>query len=77
MVRIAVYLLIIVVTIGGTIPGDVNFDGDLNAIDLTIVSRTLTGRYTATDYQKRVADMNHDGVLDQSDLSLMMAEVSE
>lgn len=65
----------IAISFGGTIPGDVNFDSDINVLDLTIASRIITGRYVATDYQKRVVDMNHDKVVSNDDLELITREV--
>ena len=69
MVKIAIYLLIIMVTLGGSILGDVNFDYRVNVLDMTIVSRIIQNRYTPTQAQRKAADMNCDGIVSSADLT--------
>lgn len=75
MVKILIMVLAIAITLGGTIPGDVNFDNKVNVIDLTIVSHYMQGRYRMTDYQKQMADVNFDGVIDTRDLDKIIDHI--
>lgn len=49
-------------------PGDVDMDGYITAHDAAVVSRALYVDETAlNDEQKQLADVNGDGVVDQTD----------
>jgi len=50
------------------IQGDVNYDGDLNILDIVKVVNYILGTYDFTDMQFSLADMNQDGVIDILDL---------
>jgi hypothetical protein len=50
------------------IPGDVNGDGIVNVLDLTIVSLSFGSFIGEPDYNPQ-ADLNHDGIVDMKDLS--------
>lgn len=50
------------------IPGDLNGDGKVNALDVLIMKKSLIGNYTLSDEQKKKADMNGDGKINPIDL---------
>ena len=54
------------------IQGDVNYDGDLNILDIIKVVNYILGTYDFTEMQYSLADMNQDGVIDILDLVLMV-----
>ncbi len=51
------------------IPGDINFDGELNLLDIVIMQRWLVGSGSAINLY--AADMNFDDRVNVSDLALM------
>jgi hypothetical protein len=51
-----------------TIPGDVNGDGIVNVLDLTIVALSFGSFIGEPDYNPQ-ADINQDGIVDMKDLS--------
>jgi hypothetical protein len=51
--------------------GDVNYDGDLNILDIVKVVNYILGTYDFTEMQYSLADMNQDGVIDILDLILL------
>jgi hypothetical protein len=53
------------------IQGDVNYDGDLNILDIVKVVNYILGTYDFTEMQYSLADMNQDAVIDILDLVLM------
>jgi hypothetical protein len=53
------------------IQGDVNYDGDLNILDIVKVVNYILGTYDFTEMQYYLADMNQDGVIDILDLILL------
>jgi hypothetical protein len=53
------------------IQGDVNYDGDLNILDIVKVVNYILGTYDFTEMQYSLADMNQDGVIDILDLILL------
>jgi hypothetical protein len=53
------------------IQGDVNFDGDINILDIVKVVNYILGTYDFTEMQYSLADMNQDGVIDILDLILL------
>jgi hypothetical protein len=48
--------------------GDVNTDGRVNAVDLTMMKRHLLGIYDLTSSQIRIGDLNRNGRIDQQDI---------
>lgn len=62
-------LFAIVIVGGGSIRGDVNYDGRVNVLDMTMISRYLQGRLLFTSYQRRMADYNCDGLVNTNDLT--------
>jgi hypothetical protein len=53
------------------IQGDVNYDGDLNILDIVKVVNYILGTYDFTEMQYSLADMNQDGVIDILDLIIL------
>ena len=53
------------------IQGDVNYDGDLNILDIVKVVNFILGTYDFTDMQYSLADMNIDELIDTLDLILL------
>lgn len=51
--------------------GDVNGDGDINAIDYLLVKRAVLGTYTLTDAARIAADIQQDGTIDAVDYMLL------
>ena len=51
------------------LPGDVNYDGRVNVLDLILVRNSL-GRDPASSIEARKADLNNDGRVDIMDLLL-------
>jgi len=53
------------------IQGDVNYDGDLNILDIVKVVNYILGTYDFTEMQYSLADMNIDELIDTLDLILL------
>jgi len=53
------------------IQGDVNYDGELNILDIVKVVNFILGTYDFTDMQYSLADMNIDELIDTLDLILL------
>lgn len=53
------------------IKGDINGDGRINESDRQILSDYLQGRKTLTDYEKSLADINGDSIVDNRDLDIL------
>lgn len=51
--------------------GDINGDGRINESDRQILSDYLQGRKTFTDYEKSLADINGDSIVDNRDLDIL------
>ena len=51
--------------------GDVNYDGNLNILDIVRIVNYILGIAEFTDMQIALADMNQDGVIDILDLILL------
>jgi hypothetical protein len=49
----------------------VNYDGELNILDIVKVVNYILGTYDFSDMQYSLADMNQDGVIDILDLILL------
>ena len=58
-------------------PGDVNRDGRVNSIDLTMMERHLIGTYDLTPAQIKIGDMNHNGRIDQRDINTLVDIILE
>lgn len=50
---------------------DINGDGRINESDRQILSDYLQGRKTLTDYEKSLADINGDSIVDNRDLDIL------
>ena len=48
--------------------GDVNYDGNLNILDLVRIVNHILGTEEFTDMQIYLADMNQDGMIDILDI---------
>jgi len=59
------------------IQGDVNYDGNLNILDLVQVVNYILGTTEFTDMQYSLADMNQDEVIDILDLILLANAILE
>ena len=57
--------------------GDLNNDGQINNVDIQIVSEIIIGKRVFTEEQERKADVNSDRVLDSWDISKMTRYVRE
>ena len=57
--------------------GDVNLDGSLNAVDLTMMRRNILGAYDLTDEQIWVADFDRSGAIEEWDLEEVKRRVME
>lgn len=51
--------------------GDINGDGRINESDRQILSDYLQGRKNLTDYEKSLADINGDSIVDNRDLDIL------
>ncbi len=51
--------------------GDINGDGSVNIVDLVRINSYVNGASDFTAYEKKAADLNNDGVVDESDLDEM------
>ena len=58
-------------------PGDVNRDGRVNAIDLTMMRRHLIGMYDLTPSQIRIGDVNGNGRIDERDIDMLTDIIME
>ena len=56
--------------------GDVNLDGQVNAMDANIMKRIISGTITPTDYQNLAGDVNGDGQINGLDSNLLSRIVS-
>lgn len=75
MIKIIPFVIIIALTFGAPIPGDVNLDGKVNVIDITITSRIIQNRYNATPFQLHQADADGNSIIDRADLDLMARRI--
>lgn len=57
--------------------GDVNGDGRVNAVDLTMMRRHIIGMYNLTPRQIRIGDVNHNGRIDELDLEIFVDIILE
>jgi len=48
--------------------GDVNFDGNLDVLDVILIVNIILGEYDPTSSQADVADLNNDGSIDVTDI---------
>ncbi|MBR6836862.1 MAG: hypothetical protein IKM72_12795 [Oscillospiraceae bacterium] len=48
-------------------PGDINFDGDVNSLDYVTIHQYIKGMIRFSSVQKRVADIDSDGDVDEDD----------
>lgn len=53
------------------VPGDLDGSGELTAKDVTVLTRYLSGSLTLTAQQRKAADFNNDGKIDQNDLATL------
>ena len=74
--------LVRVVALGTTISddivviiGDVSGDGRINAADLTMISRSVMGIFTLTNYPHQGADINRDNRINAVDLTLVKRNI--
>ena len=54
------------------VAGDVNYDGELNVVDLVILVEFIVGWSEPTEAQLYTGDMNADGVLNVLDAVLLV-----
>ncbi|MBP0961330.1 MAG: dockerin type I repeat-containing protein [Oscillospiraceae bacterium] len=59
------------------VSGDVSGDGRVDVTDLTMISLALLGDTNLTEAQSQVADINHNGKVDLSDLATMRQFLSK
>ena len=60
------------------VKGDINGDGVLDIIDLSILNKHLIEKKTINDAQGlNAADINKDGVIDIVDLSILNKEINK
>jgi GH25 family lysozyme M1 (1,4-beta-N-acetylmuramidase) len=57
------------------IPGDLNSDGKIDAVDALFLKQYLLGNRALTEEQKALADMNNDGKVDSIDYLLMRRKI--
>ena len=50
--------------------GDVNNDGILDSVDVTLISRAIANMYVFSDYDMISADVNCDGIVNSLDVAL-------
>lgn len=55
-----------------TLPGDVDFDGDVDASDALLVLRYVLGLVSFDDTTLAIADVNRDGVVDSADVIFIL-----
>ena len=48
-------------------PGDINFDGEVNSLDYVTIHQYIKGMIRFSSVQKRVADIDSDGDVDEDD----------
>jgi hypothetical protein len=69
---VVIFLFLFCIAITNTLrdkKGDINHDGRIGIDDIMILQSTLEKDVLAIDYS--VADMNSDGIINQSDLDLI------
>lgn len=64
-------------TVPPVVVGDVNGDGRVNAVDLTMMRRHIIGMYNLTPRQIRIGDVNHNGRIDELDLEIFVDIILE
>ena len=55
-----------------TLPGDVDFDGEITASDALLVLRYVLGLVSFDDTTLAIADVNRDGVVDSADVIFIL-----
>jgi hypothetical protein len=53
-------------------PGDINFDGEINIVDIVLSINFIIDIETPTDQEFIAADINNDGSLDITDIVLLV-----
>lgn len=53
-------------------PGDINGDGEINVLDVSLVMQYVLGLITLSEDQKIAADVNGDGLINVLDVNLIM-----
>jgi len=56
-------------------PGDINFDHQVNLADYLLLTRFVLGTVTATQAERNAGDMNRDGQLDAGDLIIHVRSI--
>lgn len=59
-----------------TLAGDINGDGITDEKDQNLLKAYIEGQASLTEEQKQIADINHDGVINDTDLSLLIELIS-
>jgi len=72
LVSLIARVVCLVVDERNTPRGDVNRDGRVNAVDLTMMKRHLIGMYDLDSTQIRIGDMNHNHRIDQMDIDVLV-----
>ena len=63
---------IVEIEIGNLILGDVNFDGEMNVLDVVLMVSFILGEPT-DEYEYSAADINQDGILDILDIVVLIS----
>ena len=62
---------------GTILPGEVTGDGRIDLADAYRIIRYLTGKAELTEVERLAADVNGDGVIDTTDVCLLMLHYNE
>ena len=57
------------------LPGDINFDNQVNLADYLLLTRYVLGTLTAPQAEHNAGDMNRDGQLDAGDLVILLRSI--
>ena len=60
--------IVVIIESGEAVPGDVNDDGEIDILDLMLMTQSIAGTTALTTKQTEAADVNADGFVDVFDL---------
>jgi hypothetical protein len=77
VLTILIIFLMLLATVRLWPPGDIDFSGRIDLTDLALLKKEITGVQKLNCFQRVVADINGDKVVDQRDYDLLIELLQE